>query len=116
MLPRGVIRPMPGSIAGAPGFSTSQLRTIDSPGLIDEGFASNVTMRAGGPPRPRPAGGAPCAGAAGAPAPCGAWPTVVATAMITPMTTVSDRLTSPLQNDPNGSNEQDDYERISRPS
>src|SRR5678815_4186161 len=119
MLPRGVMRPMPGSIAGAPGFSTSQVRTVDSPGLIDEGFASNVTMRAGGPPRPRPAGGAPCAGAAGAPAPCGAWATAVIAAMSTPMTTASDRLTSPSQkvsNVSSGPSDRNAYERISRPS
>src|SRR5262245_25516465 len=105
---------MPGSIAGAPGFSTSQTSIADSPGLIDVGRASKVTMRAGGPPRPRPAGGAPClpagasaetgAGTAGAPAGgCCAYAATVSATRI-PTDTMTERLTSPSQNDPNDPN------------
>src|SRR5688572_25826274 len=119
-VPRGVTRPMPGSIAGAAGFSTSQFSTVDSPGLIVAGRASNVTMRGGGPPRPRPGGGAcPVAGAPAAgccPPPCGVWATTVRTAKRTQTRTASERLKPTSQNDPNDSNDPNAYERISRPS
>ncbi len=49
IVPRGVTRPMPGSIAGAAGFSTCHESITDSPGLIDAGRASKLTMRGGGP-------------------------------------------------------------------
>src|SRR5687767_12039485 len=110
MVPRGVTRPMPGSMAGAPGFSTSHSRTADSPGLMDAGFTSNCTIRVGGPPRPRPAGGAPAAGC------CGACAAAVTTAASTPTSIAIDLRTSTSQNDPDDPNDSHAYDLISLPS
>jgi hypothetical protein len=49
IVPLGSTRPTLGSMAGAAGFSMCHTSTVDSPGLIDAGCASNDTMRGAGP-------------------------------------------------------------------